>query len=891
MIVRPVLCRPFIGRRQELAYLHEQRLEAGRSRGALVLIEGDAGVGKSRLIAEFQKSLAYSRWKIGAGACLEFASRPYGPIVEVLSQAGGAPFRLAAAATKRDQFDAIVERIATISARRALAVIVEDLHWADAATLDLLAYLALKLHRMRVLVIASVRADELHAQRPVTTSIAKIARNAQAGRIELGPLRGMDLQTFIDEALGTIRLPAQTRRAIALAGDGNPFFTEELLKSAVELRFAERDAHGRADLPHSVSAALLDRLRPLDEIERQVIGQAAVIGRTFAVDLLAATLQMEPDAVLPALRRARDVQLVAEIRPKVFRFRHGLTREVIYGEFLRAEVQPRHREIALALEAAPQAERSVEALAYHWWAAKDASKAAQYNELAGDAAAETHAHEDAIAFYERALEFGVDPRDRAAITRKIADRRLAMGLTREAQATFLAAADAFAAANDRDREAACRVSAAITAYVSGLPDPTAPLEAMLARLPDDEYLAMSRVNLGLAWLRATFGFPTRAAANLERVDPRALQVPDMALRFHNVSAFAAMMLGDVETFKRKYADWVAAAAATGVGTLASAYTNGAMCYAFFGLHEEAAKHVELALRTAREARSRHAEESAHAFSALCCLLRGDLLAARAALEHVSPTSDNHVNITFATAWGSVVGAALDDRALVEKWFDGFEERVTRSPEIECGGGFAEIMVRRGRLDDAVRLLHRALPDCELTRGNVITLLAVGRYGQPEDRKRARAYLDRAAAGTIELVERPALRLFDAYERRHEGQEAQAVSLARDAAEGFARLGFPFFEAQAREAAGELAAAVALFRRCGAAFDVRRLERASGLENSLSAREREIALLAAGGRSNVEIARQLSITHKTVEKHLGSAYQKLQISSRSQLDAVVNGGRD
>jgi DNA-binding CsgD family transcriptional regulator len=820
---------------------------------------------------------------------LEFASRPYGPIVEVLSQAGGAPFALAAAATKRDQFDAVVERIAAISSRRALAVIVEDLHWADAATLDLLAYLALKLHRMRVLVIASVRADELHAQRPVTTSIAKIARNAQAGRIELRPLRGTDLQTFIEEALGKIPLPAQTRRAIALAGDGNPFFTEELLKSAVEQQFAQLDTNARTPLPHTVSAALLDRLRPLDEIERRVIGQAAVIGRTFAVDLLAATLQVEAGVVVSALRRARNVQLVAEIRPSVFRFRHGLTRDVIYGEFLSAEAQPRHREIALALEAAPHAAGSVEALAYHWWAAKDAPKATQYNERAGDAAAETHAHEDAIAFYERALEFAADPCERAAITRKVADRRLAMGLTREAQATYHAAGDAFAAAGDCEREAACRVSAAITAYGTGLPDPTAPLEAMLERLSGDEYLAISRVNLGLAWLAATFGFPTRASAYLERIDSRALEAPDMALRFHNVSAFAAMTLGDLETFKRKYADWVAAAAATGAATLAGAYTNGAMCYAFFGMHEGAARQVELALQTARDARSRHAEESAHAFSALCCLLRGDLQSARSALDHVSPTSENNVNITFATAWGSVVGAALDDRALVEKWFDGFEERVMRSPEIECGGGFAEIMVRRGRIGDAARLLHRTLPDCELMRGNVITLLAVGRYGEPSDRKRAREYLERAAAGTIELVERPALALFDAYESRREGNEAQAVSLARDAAESFARLGFPLFEAQAREMAGENEAALALFRRCGAAFDVRRFERASS-EDVLSAREREIALLAAAGRSNVEIARQLSITHKTVEKHLGSAYQKLQITSRAQLGAVVNAGR-
>jgi DNA-binding CsgD family transcriptional regulator len=888
VIVRPVLCRPFIGRRQELAFLNEKRLEAARSRGGLVLVEGDAGVGKTRLVGEFCKSLAYSRWRIGTGACLEFANRPYGPIVEALSQAGGTPFTLAAAATKRDQFDQIVERLASIASRRAVIAVIEDVHWADAATLELLAYLAPQLHRMRVLVIASVRTDELHTGREVTTGVAKIARNARAARIELGRLRGIELQRFIDEALGAISLPDETRRAVALAGDGNPFFTEELLKSAVERTAGGASDRGGHELPQTVSSTLLERLRPFDEAQRRVIGQAAVIGRTFDLELLAATLQLDAVVVLPALRRARDVQLVAEIGPNLFRFRHGLTREAIYGEFLSAELQPRHRTIALVLESAPAEQRSVEALAYHWWAAGDEAKARAYNELAGDAAAKIHAHEDAIVCYERALSFDMEAANRGAIVKKIADARLALVLTREAHATYCAAADAFAQAGDRESEAACRATAAITAYGIGLPNPTEPLEAMLTRLNDDEYLAISRVHLGLAWLAATFGFPTRAADHLARVDPRALSVPAIALRFYNVSAFVAMTFGDAPAFRKRYADWLAAAQSS-PSSLAGAYTNGAMCCAFFGWHEEAAQQIESALRAAREARSRHAEESAHAFAAMCALLRGDLPGARAELEHVSPASENNVNITFATAWGSIVAAALDDRALIEKWFDGFEERVMRSPEIECGGGFAEIMVRRGRVDDAAALLHRALRDCELIRGNVITLLAVGRYGAPADRKRARECLERAAAGATELVERPALLLFDAFECRREGREDQAVSLAREAAQGFERLRFPFFEAQAREAAGERDAAMAIFRRCGASYDVARLQRASGLDAAaaLSAREREIAELAARGQSNLEIARQLSITHKTVEKHLGSAYQKLRINSRWELDAYLN----
>jgi len=880
-----VVCRPFIGRRDELAYLRERRLEAGSSRGGFVLVAGDAGVGKSRLIAEFCRSLGYSRWKIATGACVEFASRPYGPMLEVLEKLGR-PVHLGEAASKREQFDEIVERIAAVATRSAVLVVIEDLHWADAASLDLLAYLSTKIARMRVMVLVSFRADEVRPDGPAARAVAKISRAAHAGRIDLGPLRGVELQTFIDEALGDVTLDAEARRAIASAGEGNPFFTEELLKSAVETAAASPSRATARDVPPTLRAALIERLRPFDDGERAVIAQAAMIGRTFGLDLLAATLEAEPQRLLAVLRKARDFQLVEEVGPAAFRFRHGLTRDAIYGDFLQAELRPRHRAIALALETAPAPERSLEALAFHWWAAGDGARAAHYNQLAGAAAAAVHAHEDAIAAFGRALEFETDPPRRGALLKQIADRRLASGSAREAQAAYASAADAFARGGAYESEATARAAAAITAYGIGMPDPTRPLEAMLDRLDASEYLARSRVHLGLAWLAATFGFPTRATAHLAAVDARAVaEAGDVAVRFHNVSAFVAMTVGDRDTFRREHARWVDAAQALhSLQMLAGAYTNGAMCRAIFALHEEAEADLEHAFQLAREAKSRHLEESAHSLAAFCRFMAGDLAAAREALERVSPSSENRVTITFATAVGSLVGAALDDRALVERWFDGFEATVAAKPEAECGAGFAEIMVRRKRRRDAEELLERALPDCELLRGNVPTLLAAARYGGAATRRRARAFLARAADAPVETPERAALLLFDALERRRDGTADEAAPLARAAADGFERMRMPFFEAQAREAAGDIETALALYARAGAAYDVRRLSRATATQTApvLSSREREIATLAAAGRSNLEIARALSISHKTVEKHLASTFEKLAIASRTQL---------
>lgn len=899
MIVRPVLCRPFVGRREELAYLRERRLAAGASHGGVVLIAGDAGVGKSRLIAEFCGALAYTRWRIGHGPCLEFARRPYGPILDVLARLDPAGAKIAPADTKREQFDQIVERFAAIASRTAAIAVVEDLHWADAATLELLAYLGANVNRLRVLILASFRPDDLHPEHPATAGVAKLARIPRAGRIDLAPLTGNELRTFIDEALSGIALPDDTRRAIALAGDGNPFFTEELLKSAVEQSTRQGGRPSRNELPPTVRATLLERLRPLDDHERRVVTQAAVIGRTFSLDLLATTLDERPPELLPALRRARDYQLVEEVSPALFRFRHGLTREAIYGDFLGAELRPRHRTIALALEGAHDETRSLEALAYHWWAAGDAERTLHYNELAGDAAGSVHAHEDAIAFYERAIEPAeIELVRRGAIVEKIADCRMALTWSEEGQATYDAAAEIFRAAGDHEREASTRVAAAIAAYVVGFTAPTAPLDAMLNRLDPSEYVARARIHLGIAWLAATFWYPTRAAQHLAQVDPRALERSDIQLRFHNITAWVRMTFGDLEGFRREHQAWLDAARSIGTPRLImAAHYNGAMCFEFFGLHEEALVHCDHALRVARAARSLHAEESAHAIASFCQVMRGDLLAARQEIELVPATSENQVTITFGMAWGTMLATHLGDEALIEKWFDGFEATVQPTAEAECGAGFAEILVRRGRTRDATALLHRAIPDSELTRGNVLTFLAVARYGATADRTRAREHLARSAECGIEMVERPGLAMFDAIVAQRDGRETEARGLASTASDGFRRLRFPLLEAAAREIAGDRSTALNIYRRCGAKYDVQRLELAFGAEEkpfqepsittaSLSAREREIAARAARGLTNLEIAGELAISYKTVEKHLGSVYQKLGISSRSQLAGVV-----
>ncbi len=895
VIVRPVLCKPFVGRLEELAYLRERRLEAGASHGGLVLVAGEAGVGKSRLLAEFRASLAYSKWRVGVGSCLEFGSRPYGPLLDVLARIGGEPFDLVAANSKAEQFETIVARIVTLAAKTGLVIAIEDVHWADAATLDLLAYLGTKLGRMRVLVVATYRTHDLPLDHPAVVAIEKIARGSHAGRIELAPLRGPELETFIDEALGERSLSGETRRAIAHAGDGNPFFTEELLKSAVECDARQGDrTSAHRDLPPTVRATLLERLRPFDENERRVVSQAAVIGRTFRLPLLATTLATDVEGLLPTLRRARDFQLIEEVTPTTFRFRHGLTREAIYGDFLGAEVRPRHRAIAVALESATLEERSLEALAYHWWAAGEDGRCIRYNEEAGDAATAVHAHEDALAFYERALDVGeISSLALGNLHEKIAESHIALAATAAARASFERAADAFAAVGAHDREATARVVAAQTAYVLGLPRPTAALEAMLARLDASAYLAVSRVALGIAWIDASFWYPARAATYLERVDARALAAhADIRLRYHNVAAWIAMNVGDLARFRSEHVLWIVAARDTGSHrALAGAHYNGAMCLGFFGVFEDALAELDRAFAVVRESRQRLGEGSAHVTAVMIHLFRGDLARARSEAVALARTAPE-----ILSPWSLLVAVTLDDRELIATYLETRETEQLRSPDFDTAAAFAELFVRRGRHRDATTILDRAKTEGDVIRGSFYTLLAMGAYGSPATRARARTLLARAAEGVTPSPETYALALFDARVAREEGRANDAYVLARSAAEGFRTLRFPLLEAQALEVTGDFDEARALYARCGAAYDARRLgafvppdsatREKAAIAATLSPREREIATLAARGRSNVEIARELSITHKTVEKHLGSAYQKLGVTSRNDLHTVI-----
>lgn len=900
MIIRPIVCRTFIGRSDELAYLHERRREAGASHGGLVLVRGEAGIGKSRLLAELSRSQANSRGRVGIGRCLEFAQRPYGPILEVLARFGTDASALAPAASKREQFEAIAGAFDQAAQRHARIAIIEDVHWADAATVELLAFLSTRIGTQRILVVASYRPEEVHSEHPSFANLTKLESAPGAGRIDLQPLEGAELTRFIDVALADVELSVEVRRAVAAAGEGNPFFVEELLKSAVERRsIAAGDAR---ELPGTVRVTLMERLRPLSDEERRVLAQAAVIGRNFDIGTLAATLEREPDSILPALQRARRLQLIVETTRGVFRFRHALTREAMYGDFLAVELQPLHRTIALHIERASHDDTAVERLAYHWDAAGDAERATRYSKLAGDAAVTVYAHEDAVAHYARALRWAPAASPEAArVLVKMGFQFYCTGALAAARDAYVEAATLFRELGLIDEEVACRGRIAVNSLLLGDLDPAEPLTALLSRISRDDRPLVARTRVALAQILATCWRHDAAAEHLQAVDLASQTVPPrVVFEYHNAAAMVACFAGDLD---RVRAELILAMNASHRVDDREEHTgaeaNAGMFLAFCGRPQESLPYFERGTQLARDRRDRAAESRVCAVSAYAYLLLGDLISVRRVLDRFDamPT-DNAMVASQAAAWGTLAGLHTGDDALIARSFDAMRERVCDNGLRLYAPGFAEVLYRRGHVAESHELLRRALDPVRALRGAFMVMLAVARFGDLTDLELARELLAKEAAAP-DVPERPALALFDAFAARRRGEHGAAVELAGRAAEGFRRFGYTLFEASALEVAGDAAGARAIFARAGAHGDLRRLGVAEPQDGSvlasrngapvaiLSAREHEIAALVAQGKSNLEIGAILAISHKTVEKHLGSSFVKLGFTSRAQLGAHVS----
>ncbi|HEV7178375.1 MAG TPA: AAA family ATPase [Candidatus Baltobacteraceae bacterium] len=892
----------FVGRHEELEVLRSEFRLAREGRTRFVPIEGEAGIGKSRLLHEFARGLE-SDATVAWGHSPEQIRRPYLPFLSIIDAIS--PRKLLPkvregrpnAEEKAAYFESVGAMLRRESTRKPAIAILEDVHWADEASIELLRYLAQTLGDARVLFLVTLRVENA-ATDPALAALRLTLSRARATTIALHGLRRNELKHLIVELMRARRteLPPETCAQIEQLSDGNPLFAEELTRIASE----NGDLVFGGSMPLSAQATLSERLAMFSEGERDILVRAAIVGQTFDVDFVAAIAGTTAGNVLSTVQRAvsRGVLLTSEESPLCFTFRHALIREALADQLVLALAAPLHVRIAEAIEREPQAEARAAELAYHYSQARIADKARFYNELAGRAAVDVSAYRDAIRFYSAALKWAYPPGpERAALYERLGTLLWIEGVGEEPARWFgrcreeherlgnlvgvshalqLIADQGWVDARTADSLRAASESA-----------------SMLERLGKSELAAHAR--LSIARFAITLGNAPQALAHI-RAAARMQSGMDAATQavFHEVRAETRAALGDTRGSLSDCRRAARFAAQTGLSDLiAQVENNCALVAADLGELDLAIEHHRVSLDEAHRTGLMWRIGYSAINYAQTRMLKGEYTAARAlatqALECGVTTA------TFKTRAASVgipLALLLNDRALLAACTDETAlELADRSREIQriasVSAAFAELRCAQGSALEGQEIIGRALHGIPSGHRCWNLWFQSALAGRPEHVALARTVVS-GSSGRPRMLRAHNL-VLAAVESRDVDRE-RSVRLAQAAARAFATIGYRWHAAFCTELAGNIGAARAEFVAMGAVRDVQRLSEPVAGKHSgdLTARQRQIAELVALGETNRGIAGRLHISEHTVEHHLSGIFMRLNIKSRAQLTALVVG---
>ena len=493
----------FVGREAELGRLVQALDRAIAHDGRLMLLVGEPGIGKTRIARELALRAAALGVAVRWGRCQEtVAAPPYWPWVQVLRsreselQADiGGPADDALAALLADDkprpvgtseaessharfqlFETVAGALRKLCAHSPLLVVLDDLHWADAASLLLLRFVATELADARLLVLGTYRDVEMR-QGAGAGMLPELARAGE--RVVLGGLPEADVARLLAARAGRV-LPDGVVAAVHQVSDGNPFFVEELARTLEGAPDASPDALRVADHTRDV---VRYRLRPLSKRGRHVLEAASVLGRDFEVSSLAAVCGRAPDDALEALDEAARLGLLVagEAATDAWRFAHALIRETLYADLPVAQRVRLHRAVGEQLEALGPAARTrrLPELAHHFASSASldrGAKAATYARAAGEQALARLAYEEAAAYFGqaiRAIGLGdADATTRIRLTLQHADALWRANDTAAARAASLEASEMARGVDGALFAEAVMVYAGTFMTEMGLPDPT-----------------------------------------------------------------------------------------------------------------------------------------------------------------------------------------------------------------------------------------------------------------------------------------------------------------------------------------------------------------------------------------------------------------------------------
>jgi predicted ATPase len=443
---------PLVGRARDLQVLQARLEEVRQGRGQIVSVVGEAGLGKSRLIAEVRRGLTIQsdlHWLEGRSLSYE-SSTPYAPYIDLLSSlfdvradeddadkyrklaardAERAPFLatllgiavagedaerlryLEPPALRERVFQAVLDTCEELTRTRSAVLVFEDLHWIDATSLELLERLLALTDRVPLLILALFR---LQRQEPAW-HFHEVAARDYAQRytaIRLEPLTEEQARELVANLLHIEDLPERVRALILRKAEGNPFFVEEVIRSLLDARLVVREnSHWRATreieniaVPDTLAGVIMARLDKLDDETRQVAQTAAVIGREFRFDVLHDVSDASAGIDQP-LVTLQQRELIRETTPslaRAYRFKHALTQETAYGSILFSRRRELHRRVAECLEQITP--DRVNDLARHWLEAEDEARALPYLVQSGERAARAYATADALNYFAHAID-------------------------------------------------------------------------------------------------------------------------------------------------------------------------------------------------------------------------------------------------------------------------------------------------------------------------------------------------------------------------------------------------------------------------------------------------------------------------------------------------------
>jgi len=467
-MITQALCPVMVQREDQLGEVEDALLGARRGEGEVVVLAGDAGCGKTRLATEARHRAARLGFEVMAGACAEAElSLPYlpfveavgnylntadldevkrtlGPAAEPLAQlfpqfasGPGAAGALGAAGGDPGQsrvrlFEAFVSMFRAAAERGGLFVVVEDLHWADNSTRELLDYVARRLPGSRVVILATYRREEVRARHPLLPVVQGWQRARLAEFVELDPLDRPGVQQMVSAIFDDQEISTELRDYLYELSDGNPYVVEETLKAALDRGDIFRTETGAWDrkalrelrVPENLTDSIRARVDGLGETTAEILRVAAVIGRSFDYPTLVACSGCCEEEVEDAIGVAIEQQLIEEVpdAPALYRFRHTLTREAVYDGVPRPKRARLHLAVAAALRQIPGSAQMD--IANHLLAGGRGAEAAPVCLEAGEQALRSHAYREAAEVWQRALPFVTDAEAAARLRCRIGDAYL-----------------------------------------------------------------------------------------------------------------------------------------------------------------------------------------------------------------------------------------------------------------------------------------------------------------------------------------------------------------------------------------------------------------------------------------------------------------------------------